>query len=480
MLNRQKFTRDDYFDHAMDEFPLVDKVICGVVITVVMALSKLLWPWKIEDGEKLWDDRRGRMIVMNHVSMFEPVAMYVYMYTHGLRCRFIYKSEFDKIGILSWLLSRAGAIPVERGTADLKAVGFDLMEMASNHCMDARKEGLDETLNVLDAVGLEHIGTYRTQEERDANHGLVVKELNGISIAFLDYTYGTNCFPVTDFPYATNLFFRDYLEMVAQWYADGLINPEFYTYKQNRNGSEAEAARVGDYCGVIGIDPNNLDYDEANAETPGYSLSAMAYPTVNPGETIHLAEYSNLTTPVISVTTDCEDVESVVTWLDWWYTDQGSDLANYGVEGLTMEYDENGEPYYTELYTQNDGSIISDDEFPQLYFFQVVSNVRIPTGVKSFYSEKAQSFPDVWTANQDTAWAMPPIALNEAEGELFSATFSDISTYFAQCLPQFAIGEKPVSEWDEFADTIQSMGIQDCIDCWQAALDRYNGKINVS
>ena len=274
--------------------------------------------------------------------------------------------------------------------------------------------------------------------------------------------------------------YRDYLEMVAQWYADGLINPEFYTYNQNRNGSEAEAARVGDYCGVIGIDPNNLDYYEANAETPGYSLSAMAYPTVNPGETIHLAEYSNLTTPVISVTTDCEDVESVVTWLDWWYTDQGSDLANYGVEGLTMEYDENGEPYYTELYTQNDGSIISDDEFPQLYFFQVVSNVRIPTGVKSFYSEKAQSFPDVWTANQDTAWAMPPIALNEAEGELFSATFSDISTYFAQCLPQFAIGEKPVSEWDEFADTIQSMGIQDCIDCWQAALDRYNGKINVS
>ena len=62
------------------------------------------------------------MIVMNHVSMFEPVAMYVFMYTHSLRCRFIYKSEFDKIGILSWLLSRAGAIPVERGTADLKAV----------------------------------------------------------------------------------------------------------------------------------------------------------------------------------------------------------------------------------------------------------------------------------------------------------------------------------------------------------------------
>ena len=81
--------------------------------------------------------------------------------------------------------------------------------------MDARKEGLDNTLNVLDSAGLDHVGTYRTQEERDANHGIVVKDLNGIKIAFLSYTYGTNCFPVTDFPYAANIFFSDYLELYA-------------------------------------------------------------------------------------------------------------------------------------------------------------------------------------------------------------------------------------------------------------------------
>ena len=99
--------------------------------------------------------------------------------------------------------------------ANLKEAGFDMLEMASNHCMDARKEGLDNTLDVLDSVGLDHVGTYRTQEERDANSGIVVKDLNGIKIAFLSYTYGTNCFPVTDFPYAVNIFFSDYLELYA-------------------------------------------------------------------------------------------------------------------------------------------------------------------------------------------------------------------------------------------------------------------------
>jgi len=119
-------TYDDYRDHAMRDYPLPSRMALGFVGGVVWLFTKIIWPWRIEDSDKLLGDRRegepGRMVVMNHVSMFEPVAMYVYMYTHGLRCRFIYKSEFDKIGILSWLLSRAGAIPVERGTADLKAV----------------------------------------------------------------------------------------------------------------------------------------------------------------------------------------------------------------------------------------------------------------------------------------------------------------------------------------------------------------------
>lgn len=271
--------------------------------------------------------------------------------------------------------------------------------------------------------------------------------------------------------------YRDYLEVVSDWYAKGLIHAEFYTYNQNRNGSEAEAARLGNYCGIVGINPNNLDYYEENAEDPNYNLSAMAYPTVTEGEQIHLAEYSSYTAPVISVTTDCSDVESVVTWLDWWYTDQGSDLANYGVEGLTMNYDENGKPQYTELYTQNDGSIISDDEFPQLYFYQIVGCVTIPDGVKSFYSDKAKSFPAVWMENQDDTWSMPPISLNTEEGETFSETFSDISTLFATYLPQFVTGERPLSEWDSFVQKLYDMGIEDCIACWQAALDRYNSKL---
>jgi poly-gamma-glutamate synthesis protein (capsule biosynthesis protein) len=97
----------------------------------------------------------------------------------------------------------------------LKGIGFDLINTASNHSMDSLQNGLVRTLDVLDANGLDHIGTYRTQEERDANNGTLVKDINGVSVAFMSYTYGTNAIPVTGFDYAVNLFFKDYLTTLS-------------------------------------------------------------------------------------------------------------------------------------------------------------------------------------------------------------------------------------------------------------------------
>ena len=97
----------------------------------------------------------------------------------------------------------------------LAETGFDLINTANNHSMDAYQSGIIRTLDVLDENGLGHIGTYRTQEERDATNGVYAREINGISIAFLSYTYGTNGLPVSGFEYAVNIFYNDYLTTLS-------------------------------------------------------------------------------------------------------------------------------------------------------------------------------------------------------------------------------------------------------------------------
>jgi poly-gamma-glutamate synthesis protein (capsule biosynthesis protein) len=69
--------------------------------------------------------------------------------------------------------------------------GFNLIATVNNHSLDRGKQGLERTLSVLDSLGLKYLGTYRDTSERDSKYPLFI-EKNGINIAFLAYTYGTN------------------------------------------------------------------------------------------------------------------------------------------------------------------------------------------------------------------------------------------------------------------------------------------------
>ena len=76
---------------------------------------------------------------------------------------------------------------------DLKELGYDVMATANNHCLDKGFSGLVNTLSELDKAGIEHLGTYATEE---ASKEFLVKDVKGIKIGFLDYTYGTNGIPL--------------------------------------------------------------------------------------------------------------------------------------------------------------------------------------------------------------------------------------------------------------------------------------------
>lgn len=73
----------------------------------------------------------------------------------------------------------------------LRDAGFDLFLNANNHILDRFSKGLHRTLDVLDSLGVKHTGVFRNREEREKVYPLMI-EKNGIRLAFLNYTYGTN------------------------------------------------------------------------------------------------------------------------------------------------------------------------------------------------------------------------------------------------------------------------------------------------
>ena len=73
----------------------------------------------------------------------------------------------------------------------LVSSGFNVILTSNNHSCDRGDKGVVRTLDVLDELGVMHTGTFRNQAERDANYPLMI-EREGMKIALLNYTYGTN------------------------------------------------------------------------------------------------------------------------------------------------------------------------------------------------------------------------------------------------------------------------------------------------
>ena len=112
-----------------------------------------------------------------------PVAGKELLYTHELYC---FNTPDSFVGTL-------------------KNFGFDLVSLANNHCMDRNEQGIERTLENCRKYGMDTVGLYTSPEDRNQ---IYIREINGIKVAFISYTYGTNAFAHRLFlkrPYMVNL-----------------------------------------------------------------------------------------------------------------------------------------------------------------------------------------------------------------------------------------------------------------------------------
>ena len=72
----------------------------------------------------------------------------------------------------------------------IKDAGYQVLDLAHNHILDSQIEGVVSTADAIEKAGMTPVGVY-THESRD-KAPLVIKEVNGIKVALLAYSYGFN------------------------------------------------------------------------------------------------------------------------------------------------------------------------------------------------------------------------------------------------------------------------------------------------
>lgn len=138
---------------------------------------------------------------------------------------------------------------------DVKDIGIDVLTTANNHSLDTGYSGLTNTIDELDELGISHTGTFKSEEDQNK---ILIKDVNGIKIAFLAYTYGTNGIAVPKGKeYCINLIDKDLIK--SQLESAKELNPDIICvsmhwgieYKIQQNSEQEELA---DFLFENGVD----------------------------------------------------------------------------------------------------------------------------------------------------------------------------------------------------------------------------------
>lgn len=263
--------------------------------------------------------------------------------------------------------------------------------------------------------------------------------------------------------------YRDYIDQLHQWYDSGLINPNFMEFSSDLMSGEIEvemnADRIAIWSGMV----TNMTNYYGSAPDESFEVAPTVITVDGGKDHITLATRSQ---DAISITTACENVDLALGWINYWFTDEGTMLYNYGVEGDTYVM-ENGTPAYTDKVMNNELGVDPTLFCRTFSLAGCAFGYTVQERIYLLYEDYQTAAQEYWTENTDGINAVPTLSLTTQESDTLASYGPDIMTYAAETLPKFVMGVLPMEDWDSYTSQLDSMGIDHIVEVYQAAYDRY-------
>ena len=265
--------------------------------------------------------------------------------------------------------------------------------------------------------------------------------------------------------------FKDFVAEMAKWYAEGLLDPEFSTQDatqfETKMTNDTGAAYYGSLSGNLG------KFINARSSDSDYDLVPAPMPTAPDGNTyVAVNAFGKLVPHGAAISTTNEHIVETVKWLDWHYSEEGSILYNWGVEGQSFETVD-GKRQFTDLITNNpDG--LSTEEAGARYAGGVITQMPIVEDPDVFLAMKSlpqQKEASALWSTADTSWILPPVFFSSEITTENANIMSEINTYVAENFNKYVMGIESMDSFDEFYQQLKDMGIETVLANYQTAYD---------
>lgn len=338
-------------------------------------------------------------------------------------------------------------------------------------------ETLDEFTDVLYAIH----DKYGCSQTLYVNSSGEIQYMDGIfGVSMFKVSGSTDIAPyVLDGTITSGLLadeFREYIAYIRDLISDGIIYKDFYVNASTE--SEAWGLVSSGDTGVWRLGADSMH------KVPDYAEDSNAYAAPIPklvkeagdqylfGQQVALADNKGY-----SITAKCEDPETLLQFFDWFFTDEGVLISNYGVAGETYDMVD-GEPQYNEFITSNPNPnlhmmfAVILNTYNQAPMYNIVSKMWVG------YTQEEKDAIHLWsdTSNDDTSRALPTAAaLNTEETSQIATQMTAVISYASEEILKFMTSAQELNDesWDNFKEQCLAQGLEDCLDVYQNAYEEY-------
>ena len=270
--------------------------------------------------------------------------------------------------------------------------------------------------------------------------------------------------------------YKETLMMLAKWFSEGLIDKNFTTTDSKIREANVLSGRVGvtygSGGGQLGKWINALPADSE------IKLSALPFPKKSASETG--AKFKPVSSPFpgigAAISTSSKNVELAVKYLDYFYSEEGSRLANFGVEGKSYTMVD-GVPTYTDVIMKNpDGLSVSQAMAMYQRAYSTGPFVQDKGYIEQYYSlSEQQQALNYWSDElaYTQSFKIPKILCTSDEAVEMAEITNNISTYLDEMTLKFINGMESFENWDVFINQLKAYKVDRALEIQQAAYNRF-------
>lgn len=271
---------------------------------------------------------------------------------------------------------------------------------------------------------------------------------------------------------------KEYMTILNKWYEEGLIDKDITAMDDAAIRTKALNNEIG-VC-VTGMSQITCFTEDAQEEGTGAVWEGIEYPRTAPGEPTCIIQSRASQYPGCGciITTSCPEdkLPLALAWLNYGYTEEGRLYWNFGKEGETYTLDSDGTPKFTSLITEDpDGLSMATQKYCgvstngiSIQAAQFVYQRNVVNAAEAVYK---------WIDNTTAPkHCLPALSMTEEENAKWADKINAINTRVEEMAVKFLVGDESLDNFDAYVEEINGMGLQECLDIEQAALDRYMAK----